>query len=184
MPFEAEETFDTSGVNFLWKARARMAPIVSARVTDGFEDGRGFLTARCLGIVTLARSRGPDTDKGEAMRGLAEQPWRPFPFGEASNVTWQASPAGALNAAFDDGRTQVSLEFKLNEEARTVSACAPYRPRIVGKESIPTPWSGTFSEYKMFGGIFVPTRAEVAWDLPEGPFVYWRCTVTDFRAVE
>ncbi len=182
--FEAEETFDSSGVNFLWNASARMAPLVSAKVTDGFEGGRGFLIARWLGMVTLARSRGPDTDKGEAMRGLAEQPWRPFPFGETPNVAWQATPAGVLSAAFDDGRTQVSLEFELNEKERTVSARAPHRPRIVGKESIPTPWSGTFSDYRMFGGIFVPTQAEVAWNLPEGPFVYWRCRVTDFRTFE
>lgn len=29
------------------------------------------------------------------------------------------------------------------------------------------------------GGICVPTRAEVGWELPDGPFVYWRGTVTD-----
>ncbi len=184
MRFEAEETFDSNGVNFLWKARVRMAPVVTAKVTDGFEDGRGFLAARWLGVVTLARSLGPDADKGEAMRGLAEQPWRPFPFAEVPSVTWQATPAGALGAAFDDGRTQVSLEFELNEEERTVSARAPHRPRIVGKESIPTPWSGTFSEYKMFGRMFVPTQAEVAWHLPEGPFTYWRCRVNDFGIVD
>jgi len=137
--FESDETFDLSGVNFLWNARVRMAPMVPAKVTDGFVEGRGFLTARRLGIVTPARFRGPDTDKGEAMRGLAEQPWRPLPFGDVPNVTWQATPAGALSATFDDGRTQVSVEFELNEEKRTVARRAPDRPRIVGKEPISTP---------------------------------------------
>lgn len=54
--FEMEETFDASGVNFRWTARAHMAPLVRARVVDGFEEGRGYLTARWLGIVPLTRA--------------------------------------------------------------------------------------------------------------------------------
>jgi hypothetical protein len=181
--FEAEETFDASGVNFRWNARMQMARIVPAKIRDGFAEGRGFLTARWLGIVTLARFRGPDVDRGEAMRGLAEQPWRPPPFAEVANVSWQATPAEALSATFDDGRTRVSVEFELNEENRTLAGRALNRPRIVGKETIPTPWAGMFSEYRMFDGLFVPTQAEVAWFLPEGSFTYWRCSVTDFRVV-
>jgi hypothetical protein len=46
-----------------------------------------------------------------------------------------------------------------------------------------TPWRGTFAEYKTFGGLGVPSRAEVAWLLPDGPFTYFRCQVTSFRLV-
>jgi hypothetical protein len=40
MPFEAEEWFEGSGIDFRWRARVRMAPIVSAQVVDSFEGGR------------------------------------------------------------------------------------------------------------------------------------------------
>ena len=48
---------------------AYIAPSVRAHVIDSFEGKRGMLTARVLGFVPVARSRGPATDKGEAMRG-------------------------------------------------------------------------------------------------------------------
>ena len=33
------------------------------------------------------------------------------------------------------------------------------------------------------GGLRVPRRAEVAWELPEGPFTYWRAEVTALEVV-
>jgi hypothetical protein len=80
LPLRAEQWFRGGGIDFRWEARVRMAPLVYAGVVDCFERGRGMLTARVLGIVPVARSWGPATDKGEAMRGLAELPWRPFAF--------------------------------------------------------------------------------------------------------
>ena len=37
-----------------------------------------------------------------------------------------------------------------------------------------TPWVGRFGDYIELGGIRVPGSAEVSWELPEGPFTYWR----------
>ena len=51
-----------------------------AAVIDSFEQGRGALAARVFGFLPVVRSPGPDTDPGEALRGLAELPWRPFAF--------------------------------------------------------------------------------------------------------
>ncbi len=54
---------------------------------------------------------------------------------------------------------------------------------MVGKETVPTPFAGTYTEYKELGGIRVPTRAEVAWLLPDGPFTYFRGQLVTFQAV-
>ena len=63
-PFEAEQWFEGDGIEFRWKARAKMAPLLRASVTDAFQGGRGLLVARLLGVLPVARSRGPATDKG------------------------------------------------------------------------------------------------------------------------
>ena len=31
------------------------------------------------------------------------------------------------------------------------------------------------------GGIRLPTRAEVRWELPDGPFPYWRGTIASLE---
>jgi hypothetical protein len=180
--FQAEQWFEGDGIEFRWKARAKMAPLLRASVTDAFEAGRGLLVARLLGVIPVARSRGPATDKGEAMRGIAELPWRPFAFRDSPSLTW-ALASNRLRAEYYDGRTQVAVEVEVDSDGRVLSCRAPNRPRLVGKVVVDTPWSGKMSDYAKFDRFRIPTRAEVAWMLPEGPFTYWRAEVTDFRAL-
>ncbi len=183
MSFTAEEWFHGGGIEFRWQAWVRMAPLVRARVVDSFEDGKGKLTALVYGAVPVASSRGPATDRGEAMRGLAELPWRPSAFREAPHLRWDVAEAGKLRATFDDGRTPAAVEFEVDDDGTVHSAATSSRPRMVGKTLVETAWSGTFREHKVFDGIRVPTVAEVAWHLPEGPFTYWRARITDFRVL-
>jgi hypothetical protein len=42
----------------------------------------------------------------------------------------------------------------------------------VGRTSVLTPWGGEFGEYQALGGMRLPTRAKVYWELDEGRFVY------------
>jgi hypothetical protein len=41
-----------------------------------------------------------------------------------------------------------------------------------------------FSDYAEVGGVRIPTRAEVHWELPDGPFTYWRGRVTALELVD
>lgn len=183
LPFHAEQSFIGGGIDFKWEARVRMAPLLDARVVDSFENGIGALDARVLGIIPVARARGPATDLGEALRGLAELPWRPFAFGRGSCLTFDAASEDRLRATFDDGKTAGAAEFHVDGEGRVLGVTVPNRPRLVGKDVVNTAWSGVFSGYQMFEGVRVPTSAEVTWHLPEGPFTYWRGRVTEFRLV-
>jgi hypothetical protein len=180
--FAAEEWFPGAGIEFRWWAKVRMAPFLRARVLDSFEGGRGMLTARVLGFP-IAESRGPATDKGEAMRGLAELPWRPFAFRDAPCLTWETVATDKLRGIFDDGSTQVAVEFEIDGEGCVLGGVASSRPRVVGKSLVETAWSGTFGGYRLFDGLRVPTTAEATWHLPEGPFTYWRGRVIDFRVL-
>ena len=170
LPFEAEQWLEGNGISFRWQARVRMAPFMRASVVDAFQNGAGTLTARAFGVIPVARARGPETNKGEALRGLAELPWRPFAFREAPHFTWEAAGSDKLRATYDDNRTQAALEFEVDEEGRVLGVTAASRPRLVGKTVVNTPWSGRFEEYRMLDGLRVPTAAEVTWHLPEGPF--------------
>ncbi len=182
-PFEAEQWFEGDGLDFRWEARARMAPHLRARVTDAFENGRGRLIARVLGVIPVARSRGRETDKGEAMRGIAELAWRPFAFRESPVLAWDETAAGLLRATHTSASWRAAIEFEVDGEGRVLAYTARDRPRGTGKQSVETAWAGRFAEYRELGRMRVPTRAEVAWVLPDGPFTYWRGQVVDFRTL-
>jgi hypothetical protein len=183
MRFHAEQWFPGNGIDFYWKAWVRMNALIRIRVIDSFADGKGSLTAAAFGVVPVARSRGPATDKGEAMRGLAELPWRPFAFGEASPLTWESAGNEELRVRFATARTRAAVLFEVDSAGRVQSALAPDRPRIVDGKAAETAWSGVFDDYRTFSGIRVPTFAQAAWLLPEGPFTYWRGRVSEFRVL-
>jgi hypothetical protein len=176
MRFQAEEWFPGSGIDFRWKAQSRLF-----RVVDSFENSRGMLKVSVFGVVPLAKSTGPATDKGEALRGMAELPWRPFAYRQGPHLSWEAVNANTLRVTFDDGKTRAVAWLDIDEQGHVLGGAAPSRPRIVRKTTVETPWSGIYSEYRQFGKVRVPTVAEVSWQLPEGAFPYWRGRVTDFR---
>lgn len=183
MPFEAEQSFLGDGLEFRWEGRIRMAPLLFARVVDAFQGGRGRLDAKVFGLIPLARSRGPATDVGEAMRGLAELPYRPSAFREGGGIEWKAWGEDRLSATIEVGPTRATVEFGVDAEGRVESCRAARRPRLVGKEFVETGWQGEFSLYREFDGMRVPTLAEVAWELGEGRFTYFKGRVVAFRRV-
>jgi len=186
LAFRAEQWFDAAGLDFRWTAHARIARILPVTVVDAFEGGHGLLSVRIAGIVPMVRAQGPEVDRGEVLRALAEMPWRPTGFSSSSNApqpAWSAPSPETLRATFDDGAMRCYVDLEVDAEGRVISAGAPDRPRGLGKTFVATPWRGTFAEYKTYDGLRVPTRAEVAWLLPDGPFTYFRGIVSDFRAV-
>lgn len=134
-----------------------MAPLLRARVVDSFMASRGSLVARIFGLIPVARSTGPATDKGEAMRGLAELPWRSYAFRERFGLIWEEVEPDTLRAIFGDGHRRATVEFEVGADGRVLGGWAPDRPRIFGKQVVETPWLGAFRDYPVFDGVRVPT---------------------------
>jgi hypothetical protein len=178
-PFRAEQWMSAAAIDFRWRAWFRMASFAPVRVVDAFEGGRGRLRALGFGVLPLFRGEGPDFDRGEAMRALAELPWRPYAFGVIPHVRFTAARQNVLLATFEDGRTRAEVEMTIDDEGRVAGASA-IRPRAEGKRIVDTQWTGSFGDYRRFGRVRVPASAEVAWILPEGPFAYWRGRITGF----
>ncbi len=183
VPFKAEQTLDATGLDFLWQARLRMFRVVPTTILDTFAGEHGSLSVRLFGMFPIARFRGAAVDKGEAMRGLAEMPLRPFGFMQQPRLNWAMNDDGGLRASYNNDQISASVEFELDSEGRPSTVFASDRPRVVGRSTIETPWSGVFGAWKFFGKVRIPAFAEVAWHLPEGAFTCWRGQITDFTLI-
>lgn len=165
---------------FLWDARISMPLGLRVHVHDAYIHGQGQLHAALLGLVTLARPAStPDLDCGELMRFLAEAVWYPTALLPSPAVRWQPLDASSARATLTDTRgtasTTVSLDFHFDTEGHVHEVTTDARPRLVGKESVPTPWSCRLWDYQQHAsGIWIPMSGEVAWLLPEGRLPYWR----------
>lgn len=178
LPFRAVEELAVAEVAFVWRARFRLAPLVRLDVVDRYEAGAGRLEARLFGRLRAMRSQGPDLDEGEALRYLAELPWAPHAIAANPELRWREAGPDAVEVA----ARGVAATLRFDGVADVVASSA-VRPRPVGRESVPTAWGGSFGDYMSLGGVRVPTFAEVAWQLPEGPFTYFRGRVTALEAV-
>lgn len=65
------------------------------------------------------------------------------------------------------------------DEAGKIARLRADRYRDLGKgRSVLTPWTAECSEYREFGGFFVPTVVDVAWEIEGQRFSYARFQVT------
>ena len=151
--------------------------VCALRVHDWYRVGEGRLEVRLFGLP-LKRLRGSPVTKGEVMRYLAELPLAPAAMAHNRELEWREVDKSTVEVATSVAGPRLAVLLHFDDAGDVVAASAQDRPRSVGKSSIETPWIGEFSSYGVLGGVRVPTRAEVRWDLHEGPFVYFRGQVT------
>lgn len=176
LPFTAEQWMATRSTAFCWHARVKMAPLVTAVVEDAFEDGHGRLDVKIFGALPVAHDEGPNVDRGEIQRYLAELPCTPRAILEDPELRFDDGPDGSVRVWVGDPEVYVDLHF--DAQGDVVRTYSETRPR--GDEG-PTPWEGRWSVYETTDdGLRVPRRADVAWLLPEGRFAYWWAELSDF----
>ena len=172
MHFTATQRIAVDRVAFSWRARFPLLGPLALHV-DGYADGEGRLEVRALGLP-VQRQTAPEITRGEVLRYLAELPWAPHAMEHNAELDWRQLGERHVVIATHVGGERLSVEMEFDDGGDIVRSSSHMRPYQLGKEWLPTPWAGEFSEYKSLGGIRIPTRAEVYWDLPSGRFVYWR----------
>jgi hypothetical protein len=177
--FEAEQEAATERVEFSWRARFPIAPLVALHVDDWYRAGDGALEVKLFGLP-LKRSQGVDVARGEAMRYLAELPWVPHAFVANRELEWREVDANTVEVA----TTIVGSRRRCASTSTTTATSSPL-PRKTGRapsERLPcrlrSPASSATTSCSMgFGGRRSPPSA---WELSDGPFVYFRGRITSF----
>ena len=175
-PFTATQHVTVRPPGFVWDASIRMTAGLPVRVLDAYHDGRGILTARLGGAFTvMAGTPGPELDEGELLRYLAEAPLYPTALLPEMGVTWTPIDDQSARATLTDRGTTATLVFHFNDNDEVA--------RVEGQRSYTNAdgtaearlWRGYWRAYAERGGMWVPTRGEVAWVHPdEGEVSYWR----------
>lgn len=181
MRFSAVEDFQVRRVGFSWRARFPLAPFAWLSVVDEYEAGAGRLEARMWGRFPFMRASGEATARAQAQRYLSELFWVPHAISANLDLEWRETGDGAVEVATTVGPARVTFVFELDTDGDIVGGWAPARPRAVGKTTVGTPWRATVGDYATVGGIRLPRRAEVAWELSDGPFRYFEGRITGLQ---
>jgi hypothetical protein len=180
MPFTAEQQIDATQSSFCWEARFGgrwFRPLV---VTDAYQQAHGRLAVKLGGLIPIKKFVGPDVDKGEIQRYLSEILMCPSILLNHPSLEFTAPGNHTLRVRDLKDPMGATVDFEIDAEGHPV-ACRAERPRLVGKDAIPTPWSGICTEFQDSEGLRVARRVEARWHLPEATFTYFRCEVTSFK---
>ena len=178
--FTATEEFAVERVAFAWRARFPMLGPVAMRVIDSYDGTTGRLEVRLLGMP-LQRKGGPELAQGEAFRYLAEIAWVPPAILANPQLTWREVDGQTVEVATSVQNERIAVRLVFNEAGEIAQTIAE-RPRLEAGNATTT-WIGEYSDYQPFDRVRVPTRGEVRWELPDGPFVYWRGSITSLDLV-
>lgn len=178
-PFTSTELFVPGAPGFVWDATIRAAPGLPVRVRDAFVAGRGVMHAEVLGLVPVVDQAGsPELARGALLRYLAEAVWLPTALLPGQGVRWEPVDDSTARAVLDADGVSVELEFRFGPEGMVREVYAEDRPRDVDGRPVPTPWSGTFDEYREVEGLWIPVRGEVGWRVEGVWRPYWRGRIT------
>lgn len=178
-PFTSTQRVVIRRPGFVWDGRVTILPGLTVHVHDAYVAGVGILHPALLGLITLFELRGtPDVAEGELMRFLAETAWYPTALLPGQGVRWDPVDEDSARATLTDGPVTLTLLFSFAPDGLVSTVSAEARGRTVGRQVIPTPWEGRWSNYQWRNGMRVPLEGEVAWLLPEGRKPYWHGRIT------
>lgn len=178
MRFTATEDFQVRRVGFRWRARFPLGPLAWLSAVDEYAEGGDRLRVRLYGVLPVVRAGGDAAARAQAQRYLSELFWTPHAIAANHELRWREVDDHAVEVATAVGPAEVALRLDFDEHGDIAMASTPSHARLVGTKAVDTPWRGHVGDFAVLGGIRVPTRAEVGWDLPEGLFVYWQGRIT------
>lgn len=180
MRFAALHRIRADRCEFDW--RARTGPLGLIHIRDALVGDEGMLTAKALGVFTLARAGGTDdAARGELMRYLAELPWTPDALLSNPELRWDILTPERFVVSAGHAPRAASVELSLNEGGLIERIFAPDRPRAAGGGFVATPWAGRFADYREFEGALIPARGEVGWVVDRKMEIAWEGRVDRWR---
>jgi hypothetical protein len=174
---EAVQLVDFEEPTLIWNVRMSVLPMLHITGRDRYADGRGEMEVRLASMVPIVdASSSPKLDQAALQRFLGEIVLSPSA-ALSPYITWEPIDERSARATMTHGGTTGSATFHF-DEGGGFSRVEAMRYRNVD-DGAPTGWEAKAVGMGRVGGIRVPTRFEITWMLPEGPFTWYRFEVRD-----
>ncbi len=168
--FNATQYMTAEPAGFLWSAQT--FPIF---VRDKSIDGRGEVKVSFMGLKDLELSSGPETDQSALARCLGEYIFYPVGFLNKA-ISWEEIDEQQLKVKTTYKNTTVEGIFQFDE----LGLLQRFQTQRYKGDQL-TDFTGLAEDYKLILGYYVPTRMRAIWNLAEGDFEYFNCSISDYR---
>ena len=179
LPIKAKQYFNLDSVEFIWIGKVKFGPLLSIYAKDEFINCQGNLEVKLWGLAKVVDVKGYEIDQGEILRFLGEGIWSPSMFIK-DYIQWQALDNNSARATINIKGISASAVFHFNERGQITRITAKRYREAEGRFELED-WEILIIEYKMFNGIFVPSKANVIWKLKTGDFCYDKIELIDIE---
>ena len=170
-PITGEYLFNPEVPDFVWTAKIKVFPLINISVTDQYKDGVGRSVVKLASIFPVANQSGREISESSLGRLLVEFILMPTALVPSKQLHWQSVDANHALVVLQHNGYDVEAIFEFGHDGLPVKTIINRFGNFHGtmkKDS----FICDLLDYKLHGGLLIPTDIRGAWNFPEGPF-YW-----------
>ena len=163
---------------FLLKARMFGLPVRALHLYRGIE---ATFQVRAARLLTMVDEAGEGISRCETVTVLNDLcAFAPGVLADP-RLAWEAIDDRSAAVAFTNGPWRVTATLLFNERDELVDFWSDDRPENVNGALAASRWNTPLSDYRVIGGMRLPTRGAAVYARPGGPFTYGEFTL---RSIE
>jgi hypothetical protein len=172
MPAEVWQYNSAVEVARIFQMRIDFAGVVPMVGLDTYVGGTGIMHGKLLGLVTVARSEGPETDLGELATYLNDAVLMAPSMLLRPNTSFAAVDDRSFDVTLVDAGLRVTARVFLGNDGRPVNFSTTDRYADLPGGLVRAEWTTPIDGWQPDGDRFIFTRGSAIWALPDGPLNY------------
>lgn len=148
---------------------------------DKYQDGKGNMHIKILGLFTLQNEWGRAMDESSLVTILSETLFLPG-YALQPYIRWEPIDSLSTKASITFKGITVSGKFHFNESGEMTHFIS-YDRNFVGTDgkAKKIPWVASVDYYTQIGNLTIPAYVRATWKLPEGDYEYFKGRVTEIQ---
>ena len=176
MPAEVWQYNSAIEVARIFHMRIDFASVVPMVGQDTYVGGKGVMHGKLLGLVTVAHSKGPETDLSELSTYLNDAVLMAPSMLLLPNISFAPVDDSSFDVTLVDAGMTVTARVLLDDDGRPANFTTSDRYADLPGGLVKAEWTTPIEGWQPDADRFVFTRGHAIWNMPEGPLDY-----LDFR---
>jgi len=172
MPAEVWQYNNAVEVARIFHMRIDFAGVVPMVGRDIYLRGKGSMHGKLLGLVTVARSEGKETDLSELVTYLNDAVLMAPSMLLRPNTSFAPVDDRSFDVTLVDAGQTVTARVFLDDDGRPVNFSTTDRYADLPGGLVRAEWTTPIDGWQPDGDRFILTRGSAVWQLPEGPLHY------------
>ncbi|MFV8749992.1 DUF6544 family protein [Nannocystaceae bacterium ST9] len=179
--FEAEEYVVASTPALLWYARLRPFPLVWVDNRELLVSGRAHSLSKIFSTLGAVDRDDDATRRTLLLRWMVDLVFVPSAMLPRDGLSWTALDDDRAELTVREGEHEVHGIFVFDDKGDVVRFESDERPWLGESRPQTALWIAEFGEHRAFGGLSIPTRFALRWELDGQTFPYQQAKLDLFE---